>query len=70
MAIFTPKPQLDHRPQSRSRKHAETSLAGQIFFVVDEKRWQFFLTALDRRPRSKPRLKKLFTESHIANRRP
>ena len=39
-------------------------------FVLDEKQWKAFMAALDRPPKDKPRLRRLFTESHIAKRRP
>lgn len=52
-----------------ARERAEESLASQTRFVVDEKRWELFLEALDRPARDKPRLKKLFSEHHVAKRR-
>lgn len=53
-----------------ARESAEASLADQTRFVLDDKRWKLFLGALDRSAKSKPRLKKLFAESHVAKRRP
>ena len=48
---------------------AEQTLADQTRFVLDEKRWKAFMTALDRPVRDKPRLRRLFTEPHVAKRR-
>lgn len=48
---------------------AEQALADQTRFVLDEKQWKAFMTALDRPAKDKPRLRKLFTEPHIAKRR-
>jgi uncharacterized protein (DUF1778 family) len=48
---------------------AEQALADQTRFVVDEKQWNAFMAALDRPPRNKPRLRRLFTEPHVAKRR-
>lgn len=53
-----------------ARERAEASLADQTRFVLDDKRWKLFLAALDRPAKSKPRLKKLFAEPHVAKRRP
>ncbi len=55
---------------SAAREKAEEALANQTRFVLDEKRWKEFMQALDRPAREKPRLRKLFTESHVAKRRP
>jgi uncharacterized protein (DUF1778 family) len=52
-----------------AREKAEQALAEQTHFVVDEGQWRAFLKALDRPPREKPRLRKLFTEGHVAVRR-
>jgi len=52
-----------------AREKAEQALSDQTRFVVDDKRWKAFLAALDRPPRDKPRLRRLFRESHVARRR-
>jgi uncharacterized protein (DUF1778 family) len=52
-----------------ARERAEESLADQTRFVLDEKRWKQFMDALDRSPKDKPRLKRLFSERHVASRR-
>ena len=52
-----------------AREKAEEALAGQTRFVLDADRWKRFMKALDRPPREKPRLKKLFAEAHVAKRR-
>jgi uncharacterized protein (DUF1778 family) len=54
---------------SAAREKAEDALAGQTRFVLDEEQWKEFMKALDRPARKKPRLRKLFTESHVAERR-
>jgi uncharacterized protein (DUF1778 family) len=48
---------------------AEQLLADQTRFVLDEKQWKAFLSALDRPAQAKPRLRRLFTEPHVAKRR-
>ena len=48
---------------------AEQTLADQTRFVLDDKQWKAFLAALDRPPREKPRLRRLFAETHVAKRR-
>ena len=48
---------------------AEQNLAGQTRFVLDEKQWKAFMTALDRPVKDKPRLRQLFKEPHVAKRR-
>ena len=48
---------------------AEQALADQTRFVLDDKQWKAFMAALDRSPQEKPRLRRLFKESHIAKRR-
>ena len=48
---------------------AEQALFDQTRFVLDGKQWKAFLAALDRPPRSKPWLRRLFTEPHVAKRR-
>src|SRR5476651_2186367 len=45
---------------------AEQTLADQTRFVLDEKQWRAFMSALDRPAKDKPRLRQLFTESHVA----
>jgi uncharacterized protein (DUF1778 family) len=48
---------------------AEQVLSDQTRFVLDDKQWRAFLAALDRPPKTKPRLRRLFAESHLAKRR-
>jgi uncharacterized protein (DUF1778 family) len=48
---------------------AEQALSDQTRFVLDDKQWMAFMAALDRPPRSKPRLRRLLTEPHVAKRR-
>ena len=48
---------------------AEQSLSDQTRFVLDDKQWKALLAALDRPPKEKPRLRRLFKESHVAKRR-
>ncbi len=48
---------------------AEQSLSDQTQFVLGEKQWKAFMAALDRPPKDKPRLRRLFTEPHVAKRR-
>lgn len=48
---------------------AEQALSDQTRFVLDEKRWKAFIAALDRPPKNKPRLRRLFAERHVAKRR-
>lgn len=52
-----------------AREKAEQTLLDQTRFVLDDKQWKAFLAALDRPPKHKPRLRRLFTETHIAKRR-
>lgn len=52
-----------------AREKAEQALAEQTRFVVDDKQWKAFMAALDRPPRDKPRLRRLFAEPHVARRR-
>jgi uncharacterized protein (DUF1778 family) len=54
---------------SAAREKAEAALADQTHFVLDEEHWKQFMEALDRPPQERPRLKKLFSESHVAERR-
>src|SRR6267154_1319345 len=52
-----------------ARESAEQTLSEQTRFVLDEKQWKAFMAALDRPPKDKPRLRRLFAESHVATRR-
>jgi len=52
-----------------AREKAEQSLAHQARFVLNAEQWKRFMGALDRPPREKPRLRKLFSEAHAAKRR-
>jgi uncharacterized protein (DUF1778 family) len=52
-----------------AREKAEQALSDQTRFVIDDKQWKAFLAALDRPPRDKPRLRRLFREPHVAQRR-
>ncbi len=52
-----------------AREKAEQALADQTRFVLDDKQWKAFLVALDRPTQTKPRLRKLFKERHVAKRR-
>ena len=73
MAISTPEQPRDRRFQLRTtgaaREKAQEALADQTRFVLNDQQWKLFMKALDRPAKEKPRLKKLFTESHIAERR-
>jgi uncharacterized protein (DUF1778 family) len=48
---------------------AEQTLSDQTQFVLGDKQWKAFLAALDRPPKDKPRLRRLFREPHVAKRR-
>lgn len=48
---------------------AEQALTDQTRFVLDDKQWKAFMAALDRPAKEKPRLRRLFTEPHVAKRR-
>jgi uncharacterized protein (DUF1778 family) len=48
---------------------AEQTLADQTRFVLGEKQWKAFMSALDRPAKDKPRLRRLFAEPHVAKRR-
>lgn len=50
-------------------ERAEESLTDQTRFVLNERQWKLFMEALDRPAQDKPRLKKLFSERHVATRR-
>ena len=52
-----------------AREKAEEALADQTRFVLNDAQWKQFMEALDRPPQHKPRLRKLFAESHVAERR-
>ncbi len=54
---------------SAAREKAEETLARQTTFVVNDEQWKEFMKALDRPAKEKPRLRRLFTESHVAKRR-
>ena len=47
---------------------AEETLSDQTHFVLNEAQWKQFMAALDRPPREKPRLRRLFSEPHVAER--
>src|SRR5271165_7640806 len=51
-----------------AREKAEQALADQTRFVLDDKQWKAFMAALDRPAQAKPRLRRLFTEQHVAKR--
>jgi uncharacterized protein (DUF1778 family) len=48
---------------------AEQTLSDRTRFVLNDRQWKAFLEALDRPPRQKPRLRRLFAEPHVAKRR-
>lgn len=52
-----------------ARERAAESLAEQTRFVLNAEQWKQFMEALDRPAKAKPRLKKLFSERHVAKRR-
>jgi uncharacterized protein (DUF1778 family) len=52
-----------------AREKAEQALADQTRFVLDGKQWKAFMAVLDRPSKEKPRLRRLFTEPHVAKRR-
>ena len=53
-----------------AREKAEEALADQTRFMLNERQWKLFMEALDRPAQDKPRLTKLFSEPHVAKRRP
>jgi uncharacterized protein (DUF1778 family) len=53
-----------------AREKAEEALADRTRFVLQEKQWKQFMDALERPAREKPRLRRLFLERHVAERRP
>ena len=52
-----------------AREKAEETLTDQTRFVLSDEQWKRFNAALDRPPREKPRLRRLFSEHHVAKRR-
>jgi len=54
---------------SAAREKAAETLADQTRFALNEQQWKLFMRALDRPARERPRLRKLFAESHVAERR-
>jgi uncharacterized protein (DUF1778 family) len=44
---------------------AEETLADQQLFLLSEERWKAFVAALDRPPRSRPRLQRLLAEPSV-----
>ena len=52
-----------------AREKAEAALADQTQFVVDNRQWKRFMTALDRPPRVIPQIRKLFAGRPIAESR-
>ena len=48
---------------------AEETIADQVHFVLSDKQWKAFNHALERPARVRPRLRKLFTETSILERR-
>jgi uncharacterized protein (DUF1778 family) len=52
-----------------ARERAEQALSDQTRFVLDDRQWKAFLAALDQPAKDKPRLRRLFTEPHVAKRR-
>jgi uncharacterized protein (DUF1778 family) len=54
---------------SAAREKAEEALVDQTQFVLNDGQWKRFMEALDRPARPKPRLRKLFRETHVAKRR-
>jgi uncharacterized protein (DUF1778 family) len=53
---------------SAAREKAEETLSDQTRFVLNSEQWKRFLEALDRPSKDKPRLRKLFSEVHVAKR--
>ena len=52
-----------------AREKAEEALADQTRFVLEEAQWNQFAALLDRPAQNKPRLRRLFQEEHVAQRR-
>jgi len=51
-----------------AREEGEQVLANQTRFALDNQQWNLFMETLDREAREKPRLRRLFSEHHIARR--
>jgi uncharacterized protein (DUF1778 family) len=51
-------------------QHLARSTPDQTRFVLNEKQWKAFMVVLNRPAKDKPRLRRLFQESHVAKRRP
>ena len=54
---------------SAAREKAEETLTDQSRFVLNDEQWKRFNAALDRPAREKPRIRRLFSEHHVAKRR-
>jgi uncharacterized protein (DUF1778 family) len=52
----------------RDRRFQLRATASQRHFTLDDKQWKLFTQALKRPPVAKPRLRRLFSEPHVANR--
>jgi uncharacterized protein (DUF1778 family) len=50
-------------------ERAEQALSDQTRFALGDKQWKAFMAALDRPAKDKPRLRRLFNETHVAKRR-
>lgn len=48
---------------------AEQALTDQTTFVLNDKQWKLFMSALDRPPRIIPQIRKLFSERSVAKSR-
>ena len=78
MATTTPEhPRLTAREETLIKVAAERqgvnsteALADHTQFVLNEKQWKLFMEALDGPAKEKPRLQKLLSEPHVAERRP
>lgn len=51
-----------------AREEAEQVLANQTRFVLDNQHCKLFMETLDREAQEKPRLRRLFSEHHVARR--
>jgi uncharacterized protein (DUF1778 family) len=67
MAMVTRGQSRDRRLQIRAT--ASEDLSDQTRFILDDKQWKLFMEALDRPPREKHRLRRLFSERHVTMRR-
>jgi uncharacterized protein (DUF1778 family) len=67
MAMVTRGQSRDRRLQIRAT--ASEDLSDQTRFILDDKQWKLFMEALDGPPREKLRLRRLFSEKHVAKRR-